>query len=229
MLFLDRVKDQFPDLKNIFEVGAHRGSDIYEISKLWPDANIFAFEADPFNCEIMRSKFKEHKNVKIYNVAISNRDGIIPFYRYYPVEDVPDDKTFEGKNLQNTGVGSILEPGDGLKNIFGIRKIHEEIKVKSVTLHEFCQQNKIESIDAIFMDIQGAEYYAFEGCKELLNTVKATVFEWSRDKILYKEEKGLEEISKLLISYGLKESLREYQLANISGDSLFMKGINNGE
>jgi len=31
MLFLETVKEVYPDLKNIFEVGAHRGADIYEI------------------------------------------------------------------------------------------------------------------------------------------------------------------------------------------------------
>lgn len=228
MLFLKQVKDRFPDLKNIFEIGAHRGNDINEILEFWPDSNIFAFEADPFNYEIVESKFANHKNVKVYNIAISNQNGKISFYRYYPVQNVPDEETFTGKNFQNTGQGSILKPGIGMTDIFKVKDIYEEIEIETITLNNFCKQNSIESIDAIFMDIQGAEYHAFEGCKELLNTTKATVFEWSRQYIMYESEKSLEDISELLKNYGLKEESREYQFINISGDSLFMRGVVNG-
>lgn len=41
MLFIDKIKSQFPKLKNIFEIGAHRGSDIFVIIKAWLEQNGF--------------------------------------------------------------------------------------------------------------------------------------------------------------------------------------------
>lgn len=78
------------------------------------------------------------------------------------------------------------------------------------------------------MDIQGAEYHAFLGCKDLIHTVKATIFEWSTKHIMYDGEQSLENIASLLNRYQLYETNRKYQLQEISGDSLFMRGELNG-
>jgi FkbM family methyltransferase len=225
MLFINRVKESFPDLKHIFEVGAHRGYDIPEILDAWPNAKIYAFEADAFNCQIIKDKFEDNPNVSVYHKAISAVDGEISFYKYFPTESIKDEETMIGKNLQNTGQGSILKPGVGMKSIFKVNDIHEEVKVKTTSLYSFCKKYNIPSIDAIFMDIQGAEYHAFLGCKNLITTVKATVFEWSTKYIMYDGEQSLEKIAEFLNEYGLHEQAREYQFEGISGDSLFTKRI----
>jgi FkbM family methyltransferase len=228
MLFIEEVKKKYPNLKHIFEVGAHRGYDILKILEYWPEANVYAFEADPANYNIVKDKFKNHSNVKVYNQAVSAIDGEVTFYRYFPTETVKDEDTMVGKNLQNTGQGSILKPGTGMINIFKVNNIHEEIKIPSISLSSFCEQNDIPSIDAIFMDIQGAEYHAFLGCKDLMQTVKATIFEWSTKYIMYDGEQSLENITALLNKYKLYETNRQYQFKGISGDSLFMRGELNG-
>lgn len=228
MLFISKVKEKFPDLKYIFEVGAHRGHDIPEILNAWPDAQIYAFEADPFNYKIIKDKFEANQNVHVYHQAVSAMNGEISFYRYFPTENVKDEDTMVGKNLQNTGQGSILKPGVGMKGIFKVNNVHEEIKVQTTSLSSFCEKHNIPSIDAIFMDIQGAEYHAFLGCESLINTVKATIFEWSTKYIMYDGEQSLESITELLNIHGLYETEREYQFQGISGDSLFMRGESNG-
>lgn len=228
MLFIDKVKKRFPELDNIFEIGAHRGNDITKILKTWPNAKIYAFEADPFNYKIIEEKFKDNENVNVYHQAVSAMDGEISFYRYFPTENIKDEDTMIGQNLQNTGQGSILKPGIGMKNIFKVNDIHEEIKVSTISLSTFCKKNNIPSIDAIFMDIQGAEYHAFLGCKDFIDTVKATIFEWSTKYIMYDGEQSLENITALLNANGLHEMDREYQFEGISGDSVFIRGELNG-
>jgi hypothetical protein len=227
MLFLGSVKEKFPKLNNIFEVGAHRGNDIDNIISTWPEANIYAFEADPFNYSIVRNKFQNNNKVKVYNLAVTDKTEKLQFNRYYPVDTIPDEKTYEGQNCQNSGQGSIFKPGKGMREIFKVNNTYETIEVDGISLFDFCASNSIESIDAIFMDVQGAEYNVLLGCKGLINSVKATIFEWSKNYIMYEGETGFDDIARYLNKNGLSEAGREYQFFEISGDSLFMR-TNNG-
>ncbi|NBP03239.1 MAG: FkbM family methyltransferase [Proteobacteria bacterium] len=227
MLFLENIKEKFPRLNNIFEVGAHRGNDIDNIIYTWPEANIYAFEADPFNYSIVKNKFENNNKVKVYNLAVTEKTQKLQFNRYYPVDTIPDEKTFEGQNCQNSGQGSIFKPGKGMKEIFKVNNVYETIEVDSVSLFDFCNTNSIQSIDALFMDVQGAEYNVLLGCKDLINSVRATVFEWSKNYIMYEGETSFDDIARFLNKNGLSEAGREYQFFDISGDSLFMR-TNNG-
>jgi hypothetical protein len=227
MLFLEQVKEKFPQLNNIFEVGAHRGGDISKILSTWPEANIYAFEADPFNYEIVKNKFDNNDKVKVYNLAVTDKTEKLQFNRYYPIETIPDEKTNEGQNCQNSGQGSIFKPGKGMREIFKVNNTYETIEVDGISLFDFCTINSIESIDAIFMDVQGAEYNVLLGCKDLINSVQATIFEWSKNYIMYEGETSYDDIAQYLNQKGLREAGREYQFFEISGDSLFIR-TNNG-
>jgi FkbM family methyltransferase len=223
MLFLETVKEVYPDLKNIFEVGAHRGDDIYEILRMWPDSTVYAFEADPFNFEICRDKFKDNENVRVYHLAVTDKSEKLIFNRYYDLETIPDSETMIGKNLQNTGQGSLMKPGVGMKDIFQVKQVFQEIEVEGICLEDFCNQNCIGSVDAILMDVQGAEMNVFNGCGHFIDSLKATIFEWSTKYVMYDEETDFVWIKSFLESRGLKETKREYQFQGISGDSLFLR------
>lgn len=223
MSFIEKAKKYYPNIKYIFEIGAHRGVDIIEMHKAWPDANIYAFEADPANFEICFNKFKDNPKIQVLNFAVTNTSGKMTFNRYYDVASIPDEETFTGSNFQNTGQGSLKKPGDGMKNIFRVNEVYEEFMVDTVSLHDFCKNNNIPNIDAIFMDVQGSEFDVFSGCKDFLNTLKITAFEWSTNRIMYEGETDFNIIKELLETFGLKEIEREYQFYGISGDSLFLK------
>ena len=49
MLFLEDIKNRFESIENIFEIGAHVGMDVPKMLEAWPDAQVYAFEADPHN------------------------------------------------------------------------------------------------------------------------------------------------------------------------------------
>lgn len=223
MLFLEQVKEAFPSLENIFEVGAHRGYDIEEVMKLWPESQIYAFEADPFNYEICRDKFSENNNVHVIHAAVTDRTAPVIFNRFYDLESIPDDQTMVGQNLQNTGQGSILKSGKGMTKIFRVKDVVEEIEVDGICLNDFCVNNNIESIDAIFMDVQGAEMQVLKGCQDMLSSLKATILEWSSRYVMYEGETDFIFIKKFLEDNSFEEVAREYQFEGISGDSLFLR------
>jgi FkbM family methyltransferase len=223
MLFLDELKKTHSKILNIFEIGAHRGHDIESISKYWPEANIYAFEADPFNYEICKKRCEQYKNVSLLNAAVTDENGRISFNRFCDIEKIPDDLTFEGSNMQFTGCGSIKKPGDGLKNIYHINEVTEQITVDAITIEHFCILNNISSVDAIFMDVQGAEMNVLNGCKDLIHTTKAIILEWSTSRVLYDGETDFTVIKSFLEGIGMKEKSREYQIFGLNGDSLFVK------
>ena len=197
--------------------------DVPPIRSVWPDANVYAFEADPHNYEACSKNLKDEENTYLYNVAVADRTGNIPFNRFFDVESIPHDQLAEGMNFQNTGQGSIMELGRGMKDIFRVTETVQQLDVECTTLQDFCSLNDISSIDAIFMDVQGAEQNVLNGCGDMLKDTKAVVFEWSTNYVLYEGETDFKDIKEFLISLGFYEQSREYQLAGISGDSLFLK------
>jgi FkbM family methyltransferase len=223
MLFLDELKKNHDQITNIFEIGAHRGYDIDDIVKRWPEANIYAFEADPFNYNICKQRCEQYKNVSVFNIAVTDENGTITFNRFCDIEKIPDSATFEGSNMQFTGCGSIKKPGDGLKNIYNIKEVTQEIVVDAITLEHFCTLHNISSIDAMFMNVQGAEMNVLNGCKDLINTTKAITLEWSTNRVLYDGETDFTVIKSFLESVGFKEESREYQIHGLNGDSLFVR------
>lgn len=224
MLFLDKIKEKYPDIKNIFEIGAHRGYDIPEMVKFFPEANIYCFEADPYNYNICKENCAEYENVHVYNLAVYNSNQEMTFNRFCDIENIPDSETFEASNFQFTGCGSLHKPGVGLTEIYKIRDVVEEIKVQAVTLDWFCENHNVDSIDALFMDVQGAEMNVILGAGSMMSTVKSLALEWSTKYTLYENETDFIHIKSYLeSSVKLQEVAREYQLQGLNGDSLFLR------
>ena len=190
---------------------------------MWPNATIYGFEADPCNYNYSVELTKNISNIKVYNTAIFNEDKTINFYRYANIEEISNESLAHGQNYQDTGVGSVLLPGDLMKNLFNYNRVYETIKVKCTKIKTFCLENNIPSIDMLFMDIQGGEYNAFLGMEDLLQTLNATVFEFSTNRLLYDGETDVNEISKLLNNNGLYEIERMWQINNLTGDIAFAR------
>jgi FkbM family methyltransferase len=224
MLFLDKIKEKYPDIKNIFEIGAHRGYDIPEMVSVFPEANIYCFEADPFNYNICKNNCSKYDNVHVYNLAVYNQNKQMSFNRFCDIENIPDSETFDASNFQFTGCGSLHKPGVGLTEIYKIKDVVEEITVQAITLESFCKENGIDSIDALFMDVQGAEMNVILGCGDLMTTIKSLALEWSTKYTLYENETDFIHIKSYLeSSVKLEEVAREYQLQGLNGDSLFLR------
>ncbi len=224
MQFLDKVKAKYPNTKNIFEISAHRGYDIPYMVEAFPEAKIYAFEADPFNYQICVDNCSKFDNVEVYNVAVYDEIKEMTFNRFCDIENIPDSETHKGSNMQFTGCGSLHKPGVGLTQIYKIKDVVEEIKVQTTTIEAFCTENNIESADALFMDVQGAEMNVILSCGKFLETVNSIALEWSTKYTLYENETDFNYI-KSYIEHNMKleEVERVYQLQGLNGDSLFLR------
>ena len=59
-------------MKNAIDIGAHKGEFLSSIISINKRIKVHSFEPQLTICKKLKSKFKNYKNIFIYNLAISN-------------------------------------------------------------------------------------------------------------------------------------------------------------
>lgn len=143
----------------IMDIGAHIGYFTRLFSKLTgPKGMVYAFEADPENFQLLKRNTNHLKNVKIYQLAITDQFGAIDFYHY-------DEKTGCNSILSNAPVA------------FQKRKI----TVSASDLDTILKTEGVNRVDLIKMDIEGGESKALVGMQKTIkeNQPLAIVLEFA--------------------------------------------------
>ena len=131
----------------IFDVGANFGYFSYLCLAKNPQAQIHAFEPDPYNFEWLCRNINltaNRNNFVTNQKAVSNSTGKVSF------------------------APSTAEMGNNLWSQIKFDEASNDktIEVTSTSLDEYCQENSISQVDLVKIDIEGAEGYALEGMKE---------------------------------------------------------------
>lgn len=135
----------------IFDIGANSGFFSISAKAYNPKSSVYAFEPQPNVFEILRKNNEINKfDIICSNLALSDNEGIFPFYNY-------GENTFT-KN--NTTAGS-------LNSNWRIKKQHS-IDVKVVTLNSFIEENSIDKIDLMKIDVETLEYEVLMGFNKYL-------------------------------------------------------------
>ncbi len=122
--------------KVFFDIGANYGTITSFCALNYPNLTIYAFEPS----KRLYLKLKEliqinnFNNVKLYNIAISGKNGETLFY----------DSEFAGSS------SVVLDNKPP--------KIVDEYLVETVTIEKFCNDNHIDKIDFLKLDAEGVEY-----------------------------------------------------------------------
>ena len=201
----------FSDLKSpiILDIGAYNGEDSKIYFDSFDDARVYAFEADPNVCEIFKkdcSDYIENQNFTLVEKAISNIDGTIVWYGCvidkeldkYPKE-VPD---YYG----NFGPSGTSKRPTGHLNQYKHITFPEQVNVESIKLDTWVEEMKIDRIDFIHCDVNGAEEEFFEGAKRTLN--EKTKFIWIEelhDSGLWEDSEMKKNISEHLYNFDTVE------------------------
>jgi len=125
----------------IYDCGANIGMSCLYFKKLYPNAKIKAFEADPKIVKILENNLKKNKiidDVEIINSAVW---------------------------IDYNGLEFASEGADG-GSIYGDKN---KVKVSSIRLKDWLE--KEEKIDMLKIDIEGAEYEVLKDCKDSLSNV----------------------------------------------------------
>jgi FkbM family methyltransferase len=204
----------------IVDIGGCEGEESIRYSKLFPNAEIFIFEPLPSNQDLIKQNFTNYKidNVKLLPVALSDNDG---FADFHVSSGHPEDQQTElDWNFGNKS-SSLLEPETS--TIHKWLKFKDKIKVPTMTLSTFVGQNKIDKIDFVHMDVQGAELKVLLGAKDNLKKIKAIWLEVS-DITIYKNQVLRKEIEGFMKENGF--FLVKTEMEGVAGDQFY---INNKE
>jgi len=118
-----------------------------------PGGKVFSFEPEPKNFKYLKKNIKinNYTQVKAYQKAVSNRNGKTKLF-------VCSYDTGHHTINQNKGIEA-YKRGRVIKE--------QSIKIETVTLDNFLR-NKVNKVDVIKMDVEGAEYLALMGMDEIL-------------------------------------------------------------
>lgn len=171
----------------IIECGGHLGKDTVRMCNIFSNANIYCIEANNYLCD--KLKLINIKNLKIFNYALSTENKDVSFFL---------DCNKDG----DMGASSLLQSNDFfLKNHI---KNEQEIVVKGITLSEFMKLNNIDTIDFLWMDIEGYEYYVLNSSIEILKNIKYIYTEVNFQEFR-KNMKLYEDIKKLMNDNNFEE------------------------
>jgi len=154
----------------IFDVGAHHGESVTYMRRLFPKASIFSFEPDPDSFKILSDSKIE--GVSYFNLALSDSDGTLPFYR----NKISHTNSLFKVNLDSKDSIGIAN-ATAEKNSQYFDGFNKAENIQSIRLDSFTQQYSIERIDLLKIDVQGAESLVLSGGCETLKNTKVVVIE----------------------------------------------------
>ena len=161
-------KIELSESKVILDIGSWHLEQSLELCRIFPNSKIYAFEPVPNSFNLCENKLKNYggqysKNIEVFNLAVSEVNGQIKFYEVDPTLS----------SHPNIGASSTLKFIDGLNgSFFGQKWEQKEINVTSIKLDDWCKNQNIESIDVIWIDVQGAELSVFKSGDNILDNTK---------------------------------------------------------
>lgn len=181
---IDARYDNLDDVKVIFDVGSLHCLESIEFSKKYKNAKIYAFEANRESYELCVRNTISYPNIKVINTCINEYDGTCKFYPIDPVRTKTD--WFDG----NRGASSMFLSNGAVDHIE--LYVQNEVEMDCMKLETFCKNENINKIDAIWMDLQGAELLALKGLGRFLDDVSVIQTELEinpmyRDQCLFRE------------------------------------------
>ena len=192
----------------IFDIGAHEGQSILFFSKLFPDAFIYSFEPDPDTFKILSNI--SAKNLKLENIALSDKTGDTSFYK----NSISHTNSLFKVNHNSKDSISISKAKSEKNETFFIG-LNQEIKVKTSTLDYYITSNNILTIDLLKIDVQGAEVKVLNGALSSLEKTKCVILEISFYDY-YETQTSFFDIEKILTTMDFKL----YSISEISNNPM---------
>jgi FkbM family methyltransferase len=136
----------------VFDVGANLGFYSLLFSDLvGPSGRVHAFEPDPLSFGLLRDRAAaaRHRNVEATPAAVGDHTGQVTLF-------------CSGTNRADNRIHPSHEPGGAA----------ETVEVPLITLDDYCALHGIDRVDAVKMDVQGAEVAALAGFRKTLAQVR---------------------------------------------------------
>ena len=210
------------NIKTILEIGGHYGEDTLRFYKFFPRSQIYSFEPDPRNRKIFNKTCQGIDSIHLIESAVSDKHNeLVSFYMSYSEftgtmqtkYNFIDKKDYIQLQLNNSGSSSLKQ------STRTDLQLSTQITVPSVRLDKWCIDNKIDSIDFIWIDVQGAEKQVIEGCLDILDKIHYIQLEYGETS--YEGGLSKQETYNMMISYNF-ELVLDYNPSSHTGDFLFV-------
>jgi len=225
------IKDQLPiekELKQIFnlredlvifDIGSCECEDSIRYAKLFPNSHVFAFEALSSNVKIAQELIAASDlgdRITLINTALSNE---IKHSKFYVSSGQPQGLANTADWNYGNKSSSLYPPSIETEVHYPWLNFNQTIEVKTQTLFQVCKDYRIEKIDYIHIDVQGAELNVLEGAKDLIYKVKVIWME-VESVMLYENQPLKNDVENFMKAKGffkLKDTVD-----TISGDQLYL-------
>lgn len=124
------------------------------MAERFPKVRIFCFEANPHPLPELIKNVASHSQISVVPVAVNSSDGESDFYAINP------DETITTWNDGILGASSLYLARNYAKKGGGERYVQNLIRLFCTRLNTFLSSKGITKVDAIWMDLQGAELLA---------------------------------------------------------------------
>ena len=172
----------------IIEAGAADGNDTVFFGKNFPNSKIYSLEPMSSLYNITFKKIQKFNNINLFKLAFSHTDGRMEL------------NLAENQN-QPWGSSSLLKPKLHLEIHPGITFNSKE-SVETIKFDSFLSMNNIESVDLLWLDLQGVEPDVLMASNQLRKVKyiysEVSVLENYENQILY------EDFKKFMITSGYK-------------------------
>lgn len=139
----------------IFDVGAFDGRSIELYKKAFPNSTVFSFEPTPDIYAGLEKKYAGRNDVKLSNAALCSNIG---------------EASFHVNNSLLTN--SLLESAKKEDKGTSIYNTNKKIIVPTNTIDNYCQVEKINKINILKIDVQGADLMVLKGAEKALDSRK---------------------------------------------------------
>jgi 2-O-methyltransferase len=210
----------------MFDIGAMDGWEGVNMARVFPDAIIHAFEPSDANCKRCVKTYELQpmsirQRIALSKAVITDTTGPVDFW------EVDEEEAIKVKDKVNWGMGSIKKLVDPDTWPWE-HNIQRKVTAHGFTMDDWCIQANIQKVDAVWMDVQGAELHVFKGAVDTLANVQAIMTEIGV-KPYYNDHNLKPEVDAFLETLGFKEletarqQAHEYELNVIYVNQKFVQ------
>ena len=168
-------------IKDIIQIGANDGNRFDPLTKYLKEYNTNTVFVEPIKkyFEILKNNYSNKNNFYFENSVISNINGLIDIYKVA-------EKNLKFYDDHISGISSI-DKNHLLKH--GVKRGHiEKEKINSITIIDLINKYKLNNLDLLFLDVEGAEGEIISNFFETSDLRPIVIFEFIHIKNYIFEE-----------------------------------------
>ena len=170
------IREKKINIKIFFDVGSHMGTYSDLILRDFKKCKVFMFEPQITIFKKIEIKYKNNKNIKIYNYAISDKSTLKTIY-------INRHDLTSGLSLFNKKSSNYIKLKAKLFGTTSSGMILKKTKVKTKKLSEIMRLNNTKKIDLAKIDTEGHEHEVLKGIQGNIKKIRYILIEFRSDKI----------------------------------------------